>query len=235
VPATGLVKYALKFRVSFYVLGILTLALGAASVVVAPKDVLPEVNIPVVTVIWTYTGLSTKEVESRVTTYSEFSLSNNVNGIENIESTTLQGVAVEKIRFQPDVSIDFAISQVVSATNSIRAALPPGINPPIVVRYSASSVPVIQVALSSDRLSEQHLFDYGQYRVRQALVTAPGVTLPAPYGGKQRQIMVDLDLKALEGYGLTPSDVLNAILLKMVNGTPVLMRDVAQVRDGYQV
>jgi len=93
----GLVKYALKFRVSFYVLGILILALGAASVIVMPKDVLPEVNIPVVTVIWTYTGLATKEMESRVTTYSEFSLSNNVNGIKNIESTTLQGVAVEKI------------------------------------------------------------------------------------------------------------------------------------------
>ncbi len=267
----GLVKYALKFRVSFYVLSILILVLGAASIVVAPKDVLPEVNIPVVTVIWTYTGLSTKEMESRVTTYSEFSLSNNVNGIKNIESTTLQGVAVEKIYFQPDVSIDLAISQVVSATNSIRAVLPPGINPPIVVRYSASSVPVIQLALSSDRLSEQQLFDYGQYRVRQALVTAPGATLPAPYGGKQRQIMVDLDLKALEGYGLTPSDVvtavtaqnvtvpsglakfgdlqyviqlnsspgaldvLNSIPLKVVNGTPVLMRDVAQVRDGYQV
>ena len=267
----GLVKYALKFRVSFYVLAILILVLGGTAIVSAPKDVLPEVNIPVVTVIWTYTGLSTKEMESRITTYSEFSISNNVNGIKNIESTTLQGVAVEKIYFQPDVNIDLAISQVVSATNSIRAVLPPGINPPIVVRYSASSVPVIQLALSSDRLSEQQLFDYGQYRVRQALVTAPGATLPAPYGGKQRQIMVDLDLKALEGYGLTPNDVvsavtaqnvtvpsglakfgdlqyviqlngtpqaldvLNAIPLKAVNGTQVLMRDVAQVRDGFQV
>ncbi len=266
-----LVKYALKFRVTFYVLAILILALGGAAIVAAPKDVLPDVNIPVVTVIWTYTGLSTTETASRITTYSEFSISNNVNGIKDIQSTTLQGVSVEKILFQPDVNIDLAIAQVVSATNSIRAVLPPGINPPIVVRYSASSVPVIQLALSSDQLNEQQLYDYGQYRVRQALVTAPGATLPAPFGGKSRQVMVDLDLKALQGYGLTPQDVTNAVVaqnvtvpsglakfgnlqyviqpngsptsvaelntipLKVVNGVPVLMRDVAQVRDGSQV
>ncbi len=266
-----LVKYALKFRVTFYVLAILILALGGAAIVAAPKDVLPNVDIPVVSVIWTYTGLSTKEMESKITTYSEFSISNNVNGIKDIQSTTVQGVAVEKIYFQPDVNIDLAIAQVVSATNSIRAVLPPGINPPIVVRYSASAVPVIQLALSSDRLSEKQLYDYGQYRVRQALVTSPGSTIPAPYGGVQRQIMVDLNLKALEGYGLTPADVsaavtaqnvtvpsglvkfgnlqyvvqlngspqaveaLNSIPLKVVNGTPVLMRDVASVRDGNQV
>ncbi len=266
-----LVKYALKFRVTFYVLAILILALGGAAIVAAPKDVLPDVNIPVVSVIWTYTGLSTTETASRITTYSEFSISNNVNGIKDIQSTTLQGVSVEKILFQPDVNIDLAIAQVVSATNSIRAVLPPGINPPIVVRYSASSVPVIQLALSSDQLNEQQLYDYGQYRVRQALVTAPGATLPAPFGGKSRQVMVDLDLKALQGYGLTPQDVTNAVVaqnvtvpsglakfgnlqyviqpngsptsmdalntipLKVVNGVPVLMRDVAQVRDGSQV
>ena len=202
----GIVTYALKFRVTFYVLAILIAALGGASIVAMPKDVLPEVNIPVVSVIWTYTGLSTTEMERRVTTYTEFSISNNVNGIKNIESTTLQGVSVEKIFFQPDVNIDLAIAQVVSATNSIRAVLPPGINPPIVVRYSASSVPVIQLALTSQQQSEQQLYDYGQYRVRQGLVVAPGTTIPSPYGGKQRQIMVDLDLNGAPRLrGLTPA------------------------------
>ncbi len=109
------------------------------------------------------------------------------------------------------MSIDLAIAQVVAATNSIRAVLPPGINPPIVVRYSASAVPVIQLALSSDKESEQQLYDYGQYRVRQAITSTPGATLPSPFGGKQRQVMVDLDLHALQGLGLAPTDVVNAI------------------------
>ena len=187
----GLVVYALKYRITFYVLAVLVLFLGISGVVSSPKDVLPVVNIPVVNVIWTYTGLSTKEMEQRVTTYSEFGLTNNVNGIKNIESTTLQGVTVEKIYFQPDVNIDLAIAQVVSSVNSIRAVMPPGIQPPIVLRYSASQVPVIQLSLTSDKESEQALFDYAQYRVRQALITQPGITIPAPYGGKQRQIMVE--------------------------------------------
>ncbi len=267
----GLVKFALKFRVSVYVAALLILFLGLGAIVTMPKDVLPDVNIPVVSVIWTYTGLDTREMEQRVTTYSEFSLSNNVSGIKNIESTTLQGVTVEKVYFQPDVSIDLAISQIVASTNSIRAVMPPGIQPPIVVRYSASAVPVIQLALSSPTESEQQLFDYGQYRVRQAITSTPGATLPAPYGGRQRQVMVDLDLHALQGLGLAPSDVVNALTaqnltepsgqakigdtqfsvelnatpttiealnripVKVVNGTPVLVQDVAYVRDGYQV
>ena len=142
-------------------LSVLILLAGIGAIVTMPKDVLPNVDIPVVSIIWTYTGLDTREMEQRVTTYSEFSLSNNVNGIKNIESQTLQGVAIEKVYFQPDVSIDLAIAQIVASTNSIRAVLPPGIQPPIVVRYSASAVPVIQLALSSDKESEQQLYDYG--------------------------------------------------------------------------
>ena len=206
-----LVKFALKFRISIYVLSLLILLGGVGAIITMPKDVLPNVDIPVVSIIWTYTGLDTPEMEQRVTTYSEFSLSNNVNGIKNIESQTLQGVAIEKVYFQPDVSIDLAIAQIVASTNSIRAVLPPGIQPPIVVRYSASAVPVIQLALSSSKESEQQLYDYGQYRVRQAITSTPGATLPAPFGGKQRQVMVDLDLHALQGLGLSPSDVVNAI------------------------
>ena len=134
----GLVQYALKFRITVYVLAVLMTLAGGAAVVVTPKDVLPVVDIPVVVVVWTYTGLSAPEMERRVTTYAEFSLSNNVNNIRRMESTTLQGTAVQKIYFDDEVSIDLAISQTVSAMNSIRAAMPPGIQPPIVLRFSAS-------------------------------------------------------------------------------------------------
>ena len=151
----GLVVYALKFRITFYVMSILILLAGIGGYIVMPKDVLPEVNIPVVTIVWTYTGLDTPSMERRVTTYSEFALSNNVNGIRTMESTTLQGVTITRVYFQPDVSIDLALSQVTAATNSVRAALPPGINPPIVMRFSASTVPVIQLALSSQQENER--------------------------------------------------------------------------------
>jgi len=207
----GLVKYALKFRVSFYVLALLMMLGGLGAIIVMPKDVLPTVNIPVVVVVWTYTGLDTTDMAQRITTYSEFSLSNNVNNIRRMESTTLQGVAIEKIYFDQRVSVDLAITQVVSAMNSIRALMPPGIQPPVVMRFSASSVPVVQLALSSDKQSEAQLYDYAQYRIRQTLTQVPGSTLPSPYGGAPRQIMVDLDMHALQGYGLTPLDVTNAI------------------------
>ncbi|GJE39650.1 efflux RND transporter permease subunit [Methylobacterium persicinum] len=264
----GLVLYALKFRITTYVLAVLMMLGGLGAIIVTPKDVLPVVNIPVVVVVWTYTGLSTPEMEQRVTTYAEFGISNNVNNIRRMESTTLQGTAVQRIYFDPSVSIDLAIAQVVSSTNSIRAAMPPGIQPPVIVRYSASSVPVIQLALSSARQSLNEIYDYAQYRIRQTLAQVPGSTLPAPFGGAPRQIMVDLDLNALQALGLTPLDVTNAMTaqnltvpsglakigeqqypiqlnatppsietlnlapIKVVAGQPVLVRDVAFVRDG---
>ena len=169
----GLVKYALKFRVTFYVLSLLMLLGGVGGIIVMPKDVLPTVDIPVVVVVWTYTGLDTTAMAQRITTYSEFSLSNNVNNIRRMESTTLQGVAIEKIYFDQRVSVDLAISQVTSAMNSIRAVMPPGIQPPVVMRFSASSVPVVQLAISSDKQSEAQLYDYAQYRIRQTLTQVP--------------------------------------------------------------
>jgi multidrug efflux pump subunit AcrB len=264
----GLVKFALKFRNTFFVLTVLILLAGIGAIVTMPKDVLPTVDIPVVTIVWTFTGLDTPEMQQRVTTYSEFAISNNVNNIRSMQSTTLQGVAITKIYFQPNVSIDLAIAQVTSATNSIRAAMPPGIQPPIIMRFSASSVPVIQLALSSIKENERQIYDYAQYRIRQVLTTVPGSTLPSPYGGAPRQIMIDLDLHALQAYGLSPLDVTNAIStqnltvpsglakfggtqyvirlnstpqavdtlnnvpVKIVNGSPIPLRDVAYVRDG---
>src|SRR5258705_1219041 len=206
----GIVRFALRFPHTFYVVAALILFLGVAAIRSMPTDIFPNIDIPVVTVIWSYTGLSTPEMEQRVTTYSQYSISANVNGIKTMEAQTLNGLSVQKIYFQPDVNLDLAIAQIVSATNSIRALMPPGIQPPIVVQFSASSVPVLQMSLTSDNLNEQQLYDYGIYRLRQQLAPVQGVTLPTPAGGKYRQIMVDIDPDKLLSPGLTPLDIVNA-------------------------
>src|SRR6202171_1992063 len=207
----GIVRFALRFPHTFYVVAALILFLGVTAIRAMPTDIFPEIRIPVVTVIWSYTALSTPEMEQRVSTYSQYSISANVNGIKNIEAQTLAGLSVQKIYFQPDVNLDLAIAQIVSATNAIRALMPPGIQAPIVVQFNASSVPVLQISLSSDTLNEQQLYDYGIYRIRQQLAPIPGITLPTPAGGKYRQIMVDLDPSKLLAKGLTPLDVVNAV------------------------
>jgi multidrug efflux pump subunit AcrB len=207
----GIVRFALRFPHTFYVMAALILVLGVSAIATTPKDIFPNINIPVVTVIWQYTGLTPQEMEQRITTYSEYSISSNVNDIRNVESQTLSGIAVEKVYFQPNVNIDLAVSQIVSASNSIRSLMPSGVQPPIVVQYNASSVPVLQLSLSSDRLNEQQLYDYGIYQIRQALAPIEGITLPTPYGGKYRQIMVDLNPDALRADGITPNDVVNAV------------------------
>src|SRR3981189_2018427 len=207
----GIVRFALRFPHTFYVVAALILFLGVAAIRSMPTDIFPEIRIPVVTVIWQETGLTTTEMEQRVTTYSQYAISANVNGIRNMEAQTLNGLSVQKIYFQPDVNLDLAIAQIVSATNAIRALMPPGIQPPIVVQFNASSVPVLQISLSSDTLSEQQLYDYGIYRIRQQLAPIPGITLPTPAGGKYRQIMVDIDPAKLLAKGLTPLDVVNGV------------------------
>ena len=207
----GIVRFALKFPHTFYVLAALMLFLGGIAIYSMREDIFPEINIPVVSVIWQYTGLSTPEMEQRVTIYAQYSISSSVTGIKNMEAQTLNGVSVQKIYFQPDVNLDLAIAQIVAATNSIRALMPAGIEPPWVVQFNASSVPVLQLSLSSNTLNEQQLYDYGIYRVRQGLAPVPGVTLPTPAGGKYRQIMVDIDPLKLESRGLTPLDIVNAV------------------------
>jgi multidrug efflux pump subunit AcrB len=207
----GIVRFALRFPHTFYVVAALVLFLGVVASIKMPTDIFPEINIPVVTVVWSYTGLSTPEMEQRVTTYSQYAISSNVSGIRNIEAQTMAGLSVQKIYFQPDVNLDLAISQIVAGTNAIRALLPPGIQAPLVVQFNASSVPVLQISLSSDTLNEQQLYDYGIYSIRQQLAPIPGITLPTPAGGKYRQIMVDLDPAKLLAKGLTPLDVVNAV------------------------
>jgi multidrug efflux pump subunit AcrB len=207
----GIVRFALRFPHTFYVLAALILFLGVAAIRSMPTDIFPEIRIPVVTVIWQYTGLSTPEMEQRVTTYSQYSMSSNVSGIKNIEAQTMNGLSVQKVYFQPDVNVDLAIAQIVSATNAIRALMPSGIQPPIIVQFNASSVPVLQISLTSDSLNEQELYDYGIYRMRQQLAPIPGITLPTPAGGKYRQIMVDIDPTKLVANGLTPLDIVNVV------------------------
>jgi len=157
----GIVRFALRLPHTFYVLAALVLFLGGTAVLSMPTDIFPEINIPVVTIIWQYTGLSTPEMEQRVTTYGQYALSSSVNGIRDIEAQTINGISVQKVFFQPDVNLDLAIAQIVSATNFIRILMPPGIQAPVVVQYNASSVPVLQIGLSSETLNEQQLYDYG--------------------------------------------------------------------------
>jgi multidrug efflux pump subunit AcrB len=172
-------------------------------------------------------------MEQRVTTYAEYSISANVNGIKDMEGQTLSGITVQKLFFQPDVSLDLAISETVAATNAIRALMPPGIEPPIIVQYSASSVPVLQVSLSSTTLNESQLYDYGIYRLRQQLAPIHGITLPTPAGGNYRQIMVDIDPVKLLAKGLTPLDIVNSVntqALTLPSGTAKIGEKMYNVR-----
>src|SRR6201990_2833397 len=165
----GIVRFALRFPYTFYVLAAFIVFLGVSAITVMPEDIFPEINIPVVSVIWQYAGLSVPEMEQRVTTYGQYSISTTVTGIKDMEAQTLNGISVLKIYFQPDVNLDLAISQIVATTNAVRSVMPAGIQPPWVLPYDASSVPVLQLSLSSDRFSEQQLYDYGLYNLRQQL------------------------------------------------------------------
>src|SRR5215211_9131320 len=193
-----IVRLALRRPYTFVVMAVLIVILGVASIRRTPTDIFPNVDVPVVSVVWTYSGLSTEEMERQITSFSEFSTSFAVSNIKNIESQTTNGVAVIKIYFQPDVDIAAATAQVTGVAQTILRRMPPGTNPPIIVRYNASSVPLLQMSLSSDRHSDRELYDYGIYRVRQQLAVVQGTTLPLPYGGAPRQIMVDLDPRALQ-------------------------------------
>ena len=206
-----IVKLALQRPHTFIVMALLIVVLGATSISQMRTDIFPEIDIPVVTVIWTYKGMESSEVERRITTYSEYAISSSVNDIKRMESQTLNGVATIKIYFHQGVDIGTALSQVTSVTQSIRALMPPGINPPIIVRFNASSVPILQIGLSSETMSEEEVYDYGLFVLRTQLATVQGLTMPTPYGGRERQVMVDLDPQLLQSRGLSPKDVSDAI------------------------
>ena len=264
-----IVKVALQRPYTFIVLALLLLIFGPLTILRTPTDIFPNIGIPVVSVVWGYTGLPADEMGNRVVGGFERALTTTVNDIEHIESQSLTGVGVIKIFFQPGVNIDVALSQVTAISQTMLKALPPGMTPPLVLSYNASTVPVIQLALSSNQLAEQELFDLANSFLRTQLATVQGAAIPFPFGGKQRQIQVDLDQRAMQAKGLSPQDVnaaigaqnlilpsgtqkigeyeynvklnasptvvdqLNDLPIKTVNGSPLFVRDVAHVRDGY--
>jgi len=206
-----IVQIALKRPYTFVVLAILILAMGAVAIFRTPTDIFPNINIPVVSVIWTYNGLVPREMSDRIVSITERNLTTVVDNIEHVESQSLYGIAVVKVFLQPNASLDRAVAQITASSQTQLKMLPQGTTPPLIIAYSASSVPVLQLALSGKGLSEQELNDYGLNFIRTQLITIPGTAVPYPYGGKQRQVQVDLNPAALQAKGLSALDVVNAI------------------------
>jgi len=206
-----IVRVALNRPYTFIVLALLILILSPVVILRTPTDIFPNINIPVIAVAWQYTGLNPEEMEGRLTSVYERVLTTTVDNIEHIESTTVNGQAIVKIFLQPTASLDTANAQVTAISQTVLRQLPPGTLPPLIINYSASSVPILQLGLSGQGLSEQQLNDMGQNFMRPQLVTVPGAVIPWPFGGKQRQIMIDLNTNLLQSKGLSPQDVLNAL------------------------
>jgi multidrug efflux pump subunit AcrB len=266
----SMVSLALRRPYTFIVMAMLIVLATPLVLRNMATDIFPEINIPVISIIWNYNGLPAQEMGQRIAASSERSLTTLVSDIEHIESTSLPGIAVIKVFFQPNANIQTAIAQVVAGVQVQVRQLPPGITPPLVIKYSASSIPVVQLALSSGSLPEQSVFDAAVNTLRPRLVTIPGVAIPFPYGGKIKVISVDLDTQALQARGLSPADVVNAVNtqnlvlpsgtakvgsteytvrmngspeaisglndlpVRTSGGTTTYLRDVAQVRDGFQ-
>jgi multidrug efflux pump subunit AcrB len=207
----NLIQLALRRPYTFIVMAMLIVLATPLALLRMPTDILPEINIPVISIVWNYGGLSANEMGNRISAQNERVLTTTVSDIEHIESQTLAGIAVIKIFFQPTANLQTAIAQVVAIEQTMLRSLPPGITPPLIIKYSASSIPVVQLGLSSATLPEQAMFDAAVNQLRPQLITIPGVAIPYPYGGKQRQIQVDLDTSALQARGLAPADVINAI------------------------
>jgi multidrug efflux pump subunit AcrB len=209
-----IVKLALRRPYTFVVMAILILVTGAVAIFRTPTDIFPNINIPVVSIIWNYNGLVPKDMSDRIVGVTERNLTTVVDNIEHVESQSLYGIAVVKVFLQPNASLDRAIAQITASSQTQLRLLPQGTTPPLVIAYSASSVPVLQLALSGNGLSEQQLNDFGLNFIRTQLITIPGTAVPYPYGGKQRQVQVDLNPEALQSKGLSALDVVNAIAVQ---------------------
>lgn len=209
-----IVKLALRRPYTFVVMGILILVMGAVAIFRTPTDIFPNINIPVVSIIWNYNGLVPKDMSDRIVSVTERNLTTVVDNVEHIESQSLYGIAVVKVFLQPNAGLDRAIAEITASSQTQLRLLPQGTTPPLIIAYSASSVPVMQLALSGNGLSEQQLNDYGLNFIRTQLITIPGTAVPSPYGGKQRQVQVDLNPTALQAKGLSALDVVNAITVQ---------------------
>lgn len=206
-----IVALALRRPYTFVVMALLIVLLTPLTIIRTPVDIFPEINIPVVSVIWFYTGMSPSDMADRIVTNSERAITTTVNDIEHMESQSVTGLGIIKVFFRPGTSLQTAIAQVTAISQTTVRGLPPGTTPPLIISYSASTTPVIQLGLSSKTLPEQQLFDLGQNFLRTWLTTVPGAATPYPYGGKIRQIQVDLDLPKLQAYNLSPTDIVNAV------------------------
>jgi CzcA family heavy metal efflux pump len=264
----GLVRTALQRPLTFVVLALVLLIVGPLAALRTPTDIFPEIRMPVIAVAWQYTGLPPDQMAGRISTLFQRTLTTTVNDIEHIEANTYPGISVVKIFFQPGVDIAAANAQVTAVSQVALRQMPPGATPPLILNYNAATVPILQLALSGKGLSEQQLFDLGINSVRTPLVTVPGAALPFPYGGKQRQVQIDVRPDALQSRGLSAQDIASALAaqnvltpvgtqkidaleytiqlnsapsaiadlgripVKIVNGSPILLRDVADVHDG---
>src|SRR4051812_27908630 len=207
----ALVRIALSRPYTFVVLAILLLIIGPLAALRTPTDIFPDIRIPVIGVVWNYTGLPPDQMAGRITTPFQRALTTTVNDIEHIVANSYNGIGIIKIFFQPNVNIQTANAQVTAISQTMIKQLPPGATPPLILNYSASTVPIIQVALSGEGLTEQNLADIGINQLRTPLVTVPGAAIPYPFGGKQRQVTIDLNPGALQARGLSGQDVANAL------------------------
>src|SRR5580693_10270139 len=206
-----IVQVALKRPYAFVVLALLIALFGLRSALLTPTDIFPNINVPVVAVVWTYTGLLPNDMSGRVTYYYERTLSAQVGDIEHIESQSLQGYGVIKIFFQKSVNIRAALAQVTAASQTVLKLLPPGITPPYVLSYNAATVPILQLALSSKSLPQMKLFDLGQNFIRPQLATVAGAAVPSPYGGQIRDVQIDLDQHAMQARNVSAQDLVDAV------------------------
>jgi multidrug efflux pump subunit AcrB len=221
-----IVQYALNRRYTIGVLAILILLFGTLSARRMPTDILPEVGIPSINLVWTYNGLSAADMAAKITTFSEAAILNTVDDLKEVRSETINGASIIRIDFQPNVSLDRALGQITAVSQTILRRMPPGTSPPLVVRNNVSSTPVLQLVLSSDSLTEAQLYDYARLQLRSQIQTIPGIRMTLPYGGAARQVMVDLNPSALQTYGLTPSDITGAL----ERGSPTLPS--GSIREG---
>jgi multidrug efflux pump subunit AcrB len=210
----GIVRLALRRPYTFVVMALLILIFGTASALRTPTDIFPNINIPVISVVFSYTGLPADDMAGRIVTFYERSLPNSVNDIEHIESQSIANYGIIKIFFQPTVNINAALAQVNGMSQTVLKQMPPGITPPLILSFNASSVPILQLALSSDQMSETQIFDAALNFIRPALAPVPGAALPLPFGGKVRQVQADLNQQALHQYGVSANDVINALSLQ---------------------
>src|ERR1700674_3880668 len=206
-----IVALALRRPYTFIVMALVIIILTPITILRTPTDIFPEIDIPVVSVVWFYSGLSPQDMADRIVANSERGITTTVNDIEHMESQSVNGLGIIKVFFRPGTNVQGAVAQITAIAQTTVRSLPAGTTPPLIISYSASTTPIVQLGLSSKTLPEQQLFEHRQNFLRNYLATVPGAVSPYPYGAKVRQMQADLDLQKLQSYGLQPNDIVNAL------------------------